>query len=264
MSYVSKEKISILQTEAGLLQNKYEELKKQTGEKERELKTFKELNGTKKKTPFNIPLFISAVCMCVAAVLLFYTVSVTISVACAVVAVLLFVLSLIIKPKLNYNKNIIEIGEEIASLSNSRDEISKKQTAIQSELSTLSAELKADDDLKQERTEKIKRKEEALCLEEKKCEEAKKLLLEYFAKYKECFDTEEVKQALKSFTAPLEEKKRLKTVIDMLISDIGDISAEEAEKRLAALKTGEEKVDFSAQKEKYFLLMTVQKTELGR
>ena len=247
-------KIALLEQEREETKNKCKALQNE----EREI-LFNLSDASAFRKKFNpILLIIGVVFIALAVAVFFLSSAVAVSALVAAVGIVFAVLGFVIRPvdKTAYN-NCREKSREIRNQISSEEE---KQSELNEEISSLKAKLEAINTALSGNTELIEKNKERLLSCQQELEELKTVretetdaLYGLFARYKPEFSLEEIKGAIEEIASGALKQKELKQQINYILKDVGNISYEEAETKLAVIKEngGDLSADFDAIKAEY-------------
>ncbi|MBR6509843.1 MAG: AAA family ATPase [Clostridia bacterium] len=145
------------------------------------------------------------------------------------------------------NKKLIEeLQNEIKVFDNQIFDTKVKLETINSALNSSTAVIENQQKMLSEASGELN-----LLSEQENSEE--KVLFELFARFKKSEDLEEILKSVEEITSVCESQKDIKTKLNFLARDLGDISYEEAENKLNSLPSGEilSEEDFKVLKQKY-------------
>ncbi len=207
------------------------------------------------KKPFNPLLLIAAILLTVSSVLFFIIKLIIAAIPCISLAVIFFVLAFILKPK--DTAAVTKAEAQTAQLRNSLAEIKNEETLLQGEINRLAGEmnimtaaLNTNEAILKQRKNDLAEREEQLKQISEQISTAKSELVELYSRYKNDCSVEEIKNSLDELNKLTESQKAIKLRLTYLSKDLGNISYEEAENKLSAIKDHKsaDDTDFEAAK----------------
>ena len=159
------------------------------------------------------------------------------AIAMTALTALLLVLSFVIKPSnkaklIKMDKIVAEKAAVVADIKNEKAALQEKLNELTAKINNLTSLLNTDTAVKAQRQADLEEKLAALQTEQKKKEDALNEVLLYYGRYGEACSIEEIKDGLIELSDKTEKQGELKLKLSYLKQDIGDISPEEAQKRL--------------------------------
>ena len=224
----------------------------------------KALNGLEAKIPeaelskkaFNpLLLIISAVLILAGAGL--FLVSKIIGMAGLFAGVILLVLSFVIKPhdasvSENLRREILTKKEKLIALQNEKSATLSELSSIKSRLDAVTAALNASAQVLESQKEMLNSKLSELSILRKDTAEAKQELINVFAAFKTTDSVDEIIAVLPALKEKADKIKQIKTELNIYVKELGSISYEEVESKLALIENGEQTdIDFSKLKLDY-------------
>ena len=229
----------------------------------------KALNGLEAKIPeaelskkaFNpLLLIISAVLILAGAGLFF--VSKIIGMAGLFAGIILLVLSFVIKPidtsvLENLRREILTKKEKLIALQNEKSATLSELNSIKSRLDAVTAALNASAQVLESQKEMLNSKLSELSTLRKDTAEAKQELINVFAAFKTTDSVDEIIAVLPALKEKADKIKQIKTELNIYVKELGSISYEEAESKLALIENGEQTdIDFAKLKLDYENIIT--------
>lgn len=215
----------------------------------------KEYEIQSKRKGINIPFaVIAALLFAGAAVSLFLKAFVVFSLL-AGVAVLSLCLSFVMRPHdkqavEQYRKELSELKLKADTLRDSESALMQKFTAVSARFEAVNAALGNDSALLKNQENQLAESEERAKKIHITLVNSEKELKELFARYKPADSTEDIKNRLDELSQKANAQKEIKQRLNYLVKDLGNISYEEANKRLASLPEIAESEDYGLLKEK--------------
>lgn len=213
----------------------------------------KEYEVKKKRKGINVPLaIISLLLFSLVAVFVVFK-SYIISAVFVGLFLLLLCLSFVLRP---YNKKAIEeFGYQLNAVKLKSENLKDKETGLIQKFAAASAGLEAVNAALGNGSTLLKAQEKQLAESEKRAENmrlalenSEKELKELFSRYKTADNTEDIKEQLDGLAEKAAAQKEIKQRLNYLVKDLGNISYEEAQKKLDSLPQNAENEDFSALK----------------
>lgn len=229
----------------------------------------KALNGLEAKIPeaelskkaFNpLLLIISAVLILAGAGL--FLVSKIIGIAGLFAGIILLVLSFVIKPhdtsvSENLRREILTKKEKLIALQNEKSATLSELSSIKSRLDAVTAALNASAQVLESQKEMLNSKLSELSILRKDTAEAKQELINVFAAFKTTDSVDEIIAILPTLKEKADKIKQIKTELNIYVKELGSISYEEAESKLALIENGEQTdIDFAKLKLDYENIIT--------
>lgn len=199
-------------------------------------------NKSKKKA-VNPVLLILALILAIAAVATVFLTFPSVSIIVGVTAVILFVLSFILKPQ---NKSFITAAQnEITALNATLNDIKTNKNLIAEEINnanarinTLSSVLNADTAVKAQRQNDLNDKLNALADQTQKQADALDEVKQYLSRLEKLDTPEQIKARLAELEKETGKQKQLKLQLSYLSKDLGNISYELAAEKLSQMQNG--------------------------
>ena len=257
------EKASELTCEIERLEKQHGEIKTRLESKERELNllldTEFKVKNTRKK--LNVPMLIPAFFLLIASAVLFALKFGVFAAAAAVPAVVLAVLSFVIRPL--DKKKINVFNEELNSVKTERADLKLNESSLVQSISSVCARLEAINAALNTSTALLERQKTLLaeCESEEQTlkselETEQSVLYELFGRYKKTQSLDEIKLSLEAVSEKAAKQKEIKQRLNYIARDVGNISYDEARDKLVKLQGKVSAgVDFDALKQEYEILI---------
>ncbi len=257
------EKAAELTCEIERLEKQHGEIKTRLEIKERELNllldTEFKVKNTRKK--LNVPMLIPAFFLLIASAVLFALKFGVFAAAAAVPAVVLAVLSFVIRPL--DKKKINEFNEKLNSVKTEQADLKLNESSLVQSISSVCARLEAINAALNTSTALLERQKALLaeCESEEQTlkselETEQSVLYELFGRYKNAQSLDEIKLSLEAVSEKAAKQKEIKQRLNYIARDVGNISYNEARDKLVKLQgkvSGG--VDFDALKQEYEILI---------
>ena len=229
----------------------------------------KALNGLEAKIPeaelskkaFNPLLLIISAVLILAGAGLFFVSKIT-GMAGLFAGVILLVLSFVIKPhdtsvSENLRREILTKKEKLIALQNEKSATLSELSSIKSRLDAVTAALNASAQVLESQKEMLNSKLSELSILRKDTAEAKQELINVFAAFKTTDSVDEIIAVLPALKEKADKIKQIKTELNIYVKELGSISYEEAESKLALIENVEQTdIDFAKLKLDYENIIT--------
>lgn len=247
-----------LEDQLKALENSKAELKKSIDSKTNQEKDilFSLADKRRFRKKFNPPLLITATVSLLASIILLFIVPILAIPITAIGAVML-ILSFVIKPEDtqaidNLRKTSSLLREEISSLNSQESGLTERLAALRVKLETINSALTSNISAIEGQKKLLETCEAELESKKSAFETEWNKFLLLFSKYSQCTAAEDVKSAMEEIALGAAKQKELKQQINYILKDVGNISYDEARKKLADIGEGDqETVDFEALKAEY-------------
>lgn len=257
------EKAAELSCEIERLEKQHGEIKTRLEIKERELNLLRDtefkVKNTRKK--LNVPMLIPAFFLLIASAVLFALKFGVFAAAAAVPAVVLAVLSFVIRPL--DKKKINEFNEKLNSVKTEQADLKLNESSLVQSISSVCARLEAINAALNTSTALLERQKALLaeCESEEQTlkselETEQSVLYELFGRYKNAQSLDEIKLSLEAVSEKAAKQKEIKQRLNYIARDVGNISYDEARDKLVKLQGKVSAgVDFDALKQEYEILI---------
>ena len=210
----------------------------------------------RKKKAFNpITLTLSGILVLIGVILFF--INQIAGISGLVSGVVLLILSFILKPldlsaSETLRREILAKKESILNLENKKTAKLSELNSIKSRLDAVTAALNASAMVTENQKAMLETKLSELDSLKKETETAKMELINVFSAYHTASSLEEITAMLPSLTEKAEQIRQIKTELNIYVKELGSISYEEAETKLATIESGEKtNIDFGKLKLDY-------------
>ncbi len=242
------------------LNEKSEKIKAEIFKKEEEIGKLSDKEGEvlKSRKGVKIPLIaVGAVLLVTAAVAFAVFSSAVFSVASAAVGLILLILGFLLRP-LNKEKidkfysDLNRLKAENENLKREREDIFQKTTLLSARLEAINTAVNAGISVTERQRALLSRCEEQAREFKSEFDTKRDALFKLFGRYKRAENIEQIQAELETLTANAAKQKEIKQRINYIVRDLGNISYEEAERKLEALPDYKpDNTDFEALKQEY-------------
>ncbi len=242
------------------LNEKSEKIKAEIFKKEEEIGKLSDKEGEvlKSRKGVKIPLIaVGAVLLATAAVAFAVFSSAVFSVASAAVGLILLILGFLLRPldkdKIDkFYSDLNRLKAENENLKREREDIFQKTTLLSARLEAINTAVNAGISVTERQRALLSRCEEQAREFKSEFDTKRDALFKLFGRYKRAENIEQIQAELETLTANAAKQKEIKQRINYIVRDLGNISYEEAERKLKALPDYKpDNTDFEALKQEY-------------
>lgn len=248
------------------LNEKSEQIKAEIFKKEEEIGKLSDKEGEvlKSRKGVKIPLIaVGAVFLATAAVVFAVFSSAVFSVASAAVGLILLVLGFLLRPldkeKIDkFYSDLNRLKAENENLKREREEIFQKTTLLSARLEAINTAINAGVSVTERQRALLSECEEQARGFKTEFDTKRDALIKLFGRYKRAENIEQIQAELETLNANAAKQKEIKQRINYIVRDLGNISYEEAERKLEALPDYKpDNTDFEALKQEYDALLAL-------
>ncbi len=248
------------------LNEKSEQIKAEILKNEEEINKLSSIEAEvlKSRKGVKIPLIaVGAVLLATAAVVFAVFSSAVFSVASAAVGLILLVLGFLLRPldkeKIDkFYSDLNKIKAENENLKREREEIFQKTTLLSARLEAINTAINAGVSVTERQRALLSECEEQARGFKTEFDTKRDALLKLFGRYKRAENIEQIQAELETLNANAAKQKEIKQRINYIVRDLGNISYEEAERKLEALPDYKpDNTDFEALKQEYDALLAL-------
>ena len=218
----------------------------------------------KSRKGVKIPLIaVGAVLLATAAVVFAVFSSAVFSVASAAVGLILLVLGFVLRPldkeKIDkFYSDLNKIKAENENLKREREEVFQKITLLSARLEAINTAINAGVSVTERQRALLSECEEQARGFKTEFDTKRDALLKLFGRYKRAESIEQIKAELEALTANAAKQKEIKQRLNYIVRDLGNITYEEAERRIETLPDYKpDNTDFEALKQEYDALLAL-------
>ena len=248
------------------LNEKSEQIKAEILKNEEEINKLSSIEAEvlKSRKGVKIPLIaVGAVLLATAAVVFAVFSSAVFSVASAAVGLILLVLGFVLRPldreKIDkFYSDLNKIKAENENLKREREEVFQKITLLSARLEAINTAINAGVSVTERQRALLSECEEQARGFKTEFDTKRDALLKLFGRYKRAESIEQIKAELEALTANAAKQKEIKQRLNYIVRDLGNITYEEAERRLETLPDYKpDNTDFEALKQEYDALLAL-------
>lgn len=248
------------------LEGKSEQIKAEILKNEEEINKLSSIEAEvlKSRKGVKIPLIaVGAVLLATAAVVFAAFSSAVFSVASAAVGLILLVLGFVLRPldreKIDkFYSDLNKIKAENENLKREREEVFQKITLLSARLEAINTAINAGVSVTERQRALLSECEEQARGFKTEFDTKRDALLKLFGRYKRAESIEQIKAELEALTANAAKQKEIKQRLNYIVRDLGNITYEEAERRLETLPDYKpDNTDFEALRQEYDALLAL-------
>ncbi|MEE1160491.1 MAG: AAA family ATPase [Acutalibacteraceae bacterium] len=248
------------------LEGKSEQIKAEILKNEEEINKLSSIEAEvlKSRKGVKIPLIaVGAVLLATAAVVFAVFSSAVFSVASAAVGLILLVLGFVLRPldreKIDkFYSDLNKIKAENENLKREREEVFQKITLLSARLEAINTAINAGVSVTERQRALLSECEEQARGFKTEFDTKRDALLKLFGRYKRAESIEQIKAELEALTANAAKQKEIKQRLNYIVRDLGNITYEEAERRIETLPDYKpDNTDFEALKQEYDALLAL-------
>lgn len=248
------------------LEGKSEQIKTEILKNEEEINKLSSIEAEvlKSRKGVKIPLIaVGAVLLATAAVVFAVFSSAVFSVASSAVGLILLVLGFVLRPldkeKLDkFYSDLNKIKAENENLKREREEVFQKITLLSARLEAINTAINAGVSVTERQRALLSECEEQARELKAEFDTKRDALFKLFGRYKRVENIEQIQAELETLNANAAKQKEIKQRINYIVRDLGNISYEEAERRLETLPDYKpDNTDFEALKQEYDALLAL-------